>query len=773
MAGNRKVFEEAMRDGANAAWDGNWDQAIAAYQRALKEFPNDVGALSNLGLAYAGIGRLETALEAYQQACSLTPDDPVLLERVGKTLEQLGRGQESAEAYMASAGHYLSQQQAVHLALKRWQDAVRACPDCLQAHVKLLQHYQTQGQVREAVEECLALARIYSARGQNDYAIQVCQHALKLSPRNRAVLAALDQLRYGEPVAVQPETGVAGEALEPLATIEETAAVLTLEFPSAPEAAPAEERGSPVEITRQKALSDLAESVFEEEEEVVAGTAAEAPTLSKVEIDALIGRGIDFQTRGGIDEAIDAYEKVIQAGVDQLAVYFSLGLLYQEKLRFDEAIAQFEQAVSHPEYKLGSHFALGECYRARGRIDEALEHFVEVLKLVDLATVRREQADDLIQLYESLADSFIAKGERDQALEFTNSLVEFLSEKGWEDKVVQARGRLDALAQEGPILSLAEMLTVPGSEEILESIALSQEYAKRGMHYAALEECYHTLDLAPNYLPIHRQLAQVFLEMGKAEDAVAKLIAVADTYRARGDVRRAAATYNRALKLTPMDTVVRAKLIDLLISHGEIDEALEHYLILADSYYHLAQMDQARDVYQEALRLAPRGDPNRRWEVRILHKIGDIDIQRVDWRRAIGVYERIRKLAPDDERARLTLMELHYRFNRPEMAFAELDGLLNIYRESGRTQRVFTILEDAVHERPDDIALLTRLAQAHLDAGHAKEALEYLDKLGDRQLDAGRYEDAKATIRAIIALNPPNVAAYRQLLDQLNDRGSG
>ena len=45
---------------------------------------------------------------------------------------------------------------------------------------------------------------------------------------------------------------------------------------------------------------------------------------------------------------------------------------------------------------------LGECHRARGRIDRAVEHFITVLKIVDLQTVRHEQADRLIQLYENL-----------------------------------------------------------------------------------------------------------------------------------------------------------------------------------------------------------------------------------------------------------------------------------------------------------------------------------------------------------------------------------
>ncbi|MCX7680358.1 MAG: tetratricopeptide repeat protein [Anaerolineae bacterium] len=769
MAGNRRVFEEAMRAGADAAWDKNWRQAIAAYQRALAEFPNDVGALTGLGLAYASAGQWEAALGAYQRASERTPDDPKLYERIGEILEKLDRKQEAAQAYLASAERYLRQQRASHLALERWHDAARVWPKSLQAHTRLLQYYQSQGQVREAVAECLTLARLYSEQGRHDYATQVCEHALKLDPHDHEVLAMLDRLRYGEPLVEAgeeqppPPSPEEQEALALLAALERplTGAELELEFVEEVEPQP-RERGTPVDITRQKALTDLAESFFEEEI-----AAPPRPGLTKAEIDALIGKAIDFQTRGRIEEAIAAYEKVLQAGDERPAVNFNLGLLYQEKLRFDDAIAQFERAVAHPEYTLGAHFALGECYRAKGRIDEALEHFIEVLKIVDLATVQRHQADDLIQLYESLADSYLAKGERDQAIEFTNALVKLLSDKGWEDKVIQARQRLDALAQEGPALSLAELLVVPGSERILESVSLAQEYSKRGMYYAALEECYYSLEHNPNYLPIHQQIAQVLAAMGKIEEAVAKLVVIGDTHRVRGNIRAAIAVYQHALRLAPMDTAVRAKLIALLISHGEIDQALEHYMILAESYYNLAQIDQARDTYQEALRLAPRGSRDKRWEVRILHKIADIDVQRVDWKRAIEAYERIRDLAPDDERARLTLMDLYYRLNRPTRAIAELDSLLKLYRESGKTQRIFTILEDAVRERPDDIPLRARLAQAHLNAGNIEQALVHLDKLGDLQLEAGRVEEAKATIRVIIALNPPNVAEYRQLLKQL------
>jgi tetratricopeptide (TPR) repeat protein len=763
MARNRKVFEEAMQAAANAAWEQNWDEAVTEYERALAEFDKNAAALTGLGQAHYGKGELDAALAAYQKASELTPNDPVLLERIGQTREQLGQGKKAADAYVTSASQYLSQQQAHDLAFARWKDAIRACPDCIPAHAKLLEYYQKQGQISEAVAECLALVHIYQNLGQIDYATKISQHALRLAPHDTGVLRTLDNLRFSEQAVA--EADAAEKSPDPLDIFSGTVSV---DF----ETETVESRGSPAAIARQKALTDLAESFFEDDDSVTIAAAppvgAETRQLSKAEIDGLLGRAIDLQTRGEIDAAIDAYEQVVAAGAEQPAVHFNLGLLYQEKLRFDAAISQFEQSISHSDYTLGSHFALGECHRAKGRIDEALEHFIEVLKIVDLATVERVQADDLIQLYEHLADGYVAKGDRNQALEFTNSLVTFLSEQGWEDKVVHARQRLDVLAEQGPTLSLAEMLATSGSEGILESVSLAQEYAKRGMYYAALEECYGSLGQAPTYLPTHRQLGQVLLAMGKVEEAVAKFVAIANTYLARGNVGQAVGMYNRALKLAPMNTTVRSKLIDILVSHGKIEEALEHYLILAESYYNLAQMDRAREIYQEALKLAPRGAPSQRWTVRILHKVGDIDMQRVDWKRAVGVYEQIRKAAPDDERARLTLMELYQRLGRPDLSITELDDLIKTYRERGKTERIFTILEDAVDERPDDIPLRTRLAQVHLDAGNVDQALLHLDKLGDLQMNAGRTDDAKATIRAIIALNPPNVEAYRQLLAQID-----
>jgi tetratricopeptide (TPR) repeat protein len=740
VAKNRKIYEEAVRAGANYAWERQWDQAVAAYQQALAEFPEDGAALAGIGLAFSEAGRTEDALSAYQRAARFDTENPALLERVAHILEQLGRAEEAADAFIEAADRYM-RRQAPTLALERWQDAVRAHPGCVTAHARLLQTYLAQKDTQKALAQYLALAEVYRVDGRTDQAMELLQYALRMAPRNPEVLAMMDRLRFGD---AAPDDVVETGPLDP--------SLVDLQ-------------GSPVELTRQKALTDLAEAVFSETPPQT-GPLIMRP-LSKSEVDTLISKALDSQTRGDIEDAIASYERVLQAGVIKPAVNFNLGLLYQQQLRFDEAVTQFQQSIGDPTYRLGSHFALGECYRARGRIDEALTHFIEVLKIVDLATVQREQVDDLIQLYEELARTYAAKGEREQAVEFLNSLIGFLGAKGWEDKVTHTRDLLNAVTREGPILSLAEMLSTRDAERILQSLGLAQEYLRREMQDAALDELDHAILLAPNYLPTHRQMGELLLRMGKVDHAVSKFLTLADLYQVRGNPSQAMAMYERALNVAPMDVAVREKLIDLLISHGEIDRALEQYLVLADTYYQMAQFDRAREKYNKALRLAPRGSPERRWGVRILHRIADIDVQRADWRRAVSTYEEIRNLAPDDERSRLTLMDLYERFGQPARSIMELDALLKALRDSGKKQKIIPVLHEIVQERPAEIPIRTRLAQAYLDARDVQGALEQLDVLGELQLQAGRTQDAIRTVQTILRLNPADAVSYQQLLQQL------
>jgi hypothetical protein len=49
LAGDKKAYEKAINAGLNFAWEGKWEQALEAYQRALDEMPDDPAVHSHLG----------------------------------------------------------------------------------------------------------------------------------------------------------------------------------------------------------------------------------------------------------------------------------------------------------------------------------------------------------------------------------------------------------------------------------------------------------------------------------------------------------------------------------------------------------------------------------------------------------------------------------------------------------------------------------------------------------------------------------------------------
>jgi tetratricopeptide (TPR) repeat protein len=749
LAGDRKVYKKAISDGLNLAWEGKWTEALAAYHTALTEMPDDPTVHNHLGLAYLELDRLDEALEAYRFAHRLAPDDPAPLARMAEIHDRAGHRHAAADAFTTLAG--------IHQRQRAWTEAIRALqratqvdPDNVKARATLAELYMDLGQTHRAISESLGLARALQRQGKVDEAMEQCRRVLDMDSGNAEARALAESLQLGSP-------------FEP-AQVAHTAT---------------DEGVSPADMARDKALEELAGIPFEDapvgpapeladfEPGAAPAAVVTKPALSRPQIDALIAQAIDFQTRGLVDEAIACYRKVIDAGVDRPAARFNLGLLYQQRLRFEPAIAEFRIAVNHQQYALGSHFALGECYKALGQIDEALEHFVQVLKIVDLGTVEREQADDLIDLYDALADSYVAKGDRDKALEFTNSLVEFLSSKGWEDKARAARQRIDGLAEDGVIMSLAEVLAVPSADSILSSVSLSQEYMKRGALGAATEICYQAIESTPTYLPLHLRLAEIFVQDGRVDDAVAKYQAVADLYLVREEARQAIGVYKRILRLMPMDVVVRSRLIDLLISSGEIDQALDQYMALADGYYQLAQVDKALEKYTEALRLVRRASDEKRWQLRLLRKMTDVQIRRGRWQEAAGLYQQIVKLVPDDERARLQLIDLNFKLGRAKQADEQVVAMLQVFRAQGEQERALALLQEAIRLQPQQMSLRARVARAYIDAGMREEAIRELDALGELQLDAGLREQAIATVRFIISLQPQNIETYQQLLAEI------
>lgn len=743
MAKNRSRFEEALRNGHTYIWDQRWEDAIAEFQTAVEEAPNEPAPYAGLGTAYKELQKLRESLENYKLAARYSQGDIIYLRQVAEVQEKLNDFSEAGKTYMAIGEVELSRKR-LNEAMDNWHRAVGLEPNLLRAHQRLASVYKRQNSTHSAIREYLAIARILQTEGEKEKAMQACEMALEMDPRNKDVLTAIEMVRKGKPIFGEPKDAE-GKGQRMVSAFQR----------AGQETAKTSDAVTPVQDARRIAQEQLAEKLFDDSGD------------TDFKVVAFISQALDAQTRGMTNEAIGFYEQALAAGMTSTAVHFNLGLLYQDKLRFEDAIREFEQSVRDPDFRLASHFSLGESYRARGRVDKAIEHFITVLKIVDLTTVQHDQADRLIELYENLANSLITKGERDQATGFANALVEFLSHKGWEDKAKEARGRLDSISN-SDMMILGDVLTA-GSEHVLESLFLCKEYVRRGMYDSAIEETYRAIQLSPDYLPAHLQLGEALALQGRREAASLKFSTVADTYKVRGDMSGAILAYERVVEFSPLDPNARARLIELQKQHGQIDKAIEQYLGMGEAYYQLAQTDKAREAYAEGLKLAPRASKPS-FKIELLRQIADIDMQRLDWRRAYTAIKELRELDPTDERTAITLVDLYYKLGQGATALRELDMYLVQLVREGRGTKVIGILEDMTKRRPSDAGLADRLYRLYGQQKRLDDAIDLLDKLGEAQLEADDLEGAVKTIERILKLNPPNVKSYQELFQQLQKK---
>lgn len=356
MPNNEALYKEALKKGIRANLAEEWDEAIAAYRAALTEFSHSPMALAGLGEACFGKKEYAKALDCYKLAARHSQGEINYLKRVADLQERLGQLTEAGRTYMA-IGEVLLRQRKLDEAIGNWQRAVRLESNLLGAHQRLAMVFQRQGNVKEAVREYLAIARILQMQGEKTKALQMCRAALRLDPGNSDVLTAVDLIQQGaaafqddEP-ELEPAPAEQPAAASITDTVRQMATVLEAEKQGWQSAKAPPVSDDPVSQAHKLAQEQLAEEIFREEEDENLLYGEDASALSKLERDALIGQAMDYLHRGMKNEAISCYEKVLKGGLRLPALFFTLGLLYKEQQRVKEARRILSMAGRDTAYK--------------------------------------------------------------------------------------------------------------------------------------------------------------------------------------------------------------------------------------------------------------------------------------------------------------------------------------------------------------------------------------------------------------------------------------
>ncbi len=755
MSENQDVYHEQMFIGDEAAWNQDWTQAANAYGRALQESPNDPTAHLSLGFALLRLDRLNEALRVYNRAHQLTPDDPIPLEKSADVLQKMGRLKDAAQQYANVADVFLKQRD-IDKAISSWEKATELTPGLVLLHSKLAKAYVRIGDRRRALYQYLMLAFNFSRSGDYDQAIKASQRALQINRRSTEALNALQAAKAGGEVkAPTPVQGTQSSSAAKTNNIDWSQIVeIGTEESTVTVAQEAADPLGPMGAAMSDALSQLAEYIMMSGGFDVGG------------VEAL--QAMEFQRQGLHSEAINAYQRA-SGSLQHAALNMNLGALLLLSEQPAEAINPLRDAYQDDSLRAGALHALGQVHFRQGKYQTAATHLSQAAYMSESDyTTDVHEIEQVHQLYPALQDAIKQRKESDDLLQAVcRRFVGLLSGNEWTRRLHDVGYQLAEVNRESGGEGMLEWLAQPIDDDVPESIAKIDRYIRQQLYTLALDEAQYAIEKAPSYLPIHVRMAEVMMLEGRVRQAINKYNTVAKTYRVRGENGRAASILIEVLETAPLDVDVRRNLISLLEGEERLDEALDQYIELASTYRKLGNLEASRNTFIEADGLMGRVQLPTNKLINVKHQMADIDMLRLDVRRAQRVYEEIIALDPADEKARKNLVDINLQIGNQIEGIKQLDELLRGYAKRKQVKNILNVLQDLVRSYPDDSGLRSRLAAIFRQLGRRDEAIEQMDKLADLQLEAGLADDACDTIRQIIRLTPPNADKYEQLLSQL------
>jgi tetratricopeptide (TPR) repeat protein len=771
MSGDQQKYQEAMNQGHSAAWDQEWETACSYYRTALSEFPENVIALTSLALALFELQKYPEALDYYLRAARISPNDPIPMQKVAEIQERLGNLGKAAKAYMDVAELY-AHIKDVEKAILSWSHVVALNPEHMAAHTRLALVYERLGRMPQAMIEYISIASLLQSQGNIQKAIQTINHALEVVPNSKEANLALGLLQNGKPL---PRPNRPQSVTGPLIMSQLRQAEITK----------TEEedhtRLDPIQDAKQIALTMLADLLFEQEgalrpqaRQGVTMPAKgedgnEQPQYNQSKIVLHLSQAIDMQSHGQEKAAALELEQAMHAGLDNSAAYFILGFMQSKTEQMESAIVNIKKAVQHEIFGLGARLLLALTLYKMDLIKDASVEYLEALRIADSESVSADQAEILKQLYEPLIESYAQQSDTKLQKRLCENISKMLIRTDWRMQIQNARQQLPVQAEGAAPVPLAEMLTEATSGQLVESLAKVNQLARSNKLLSAMEEAYYALKFAPTYLPLHMCIGDLLLQENRVPDAVLKYSIVAKNYSVRGEVNRAISLYRRVCELNPADMEARNNLIDLMSERGNAQETIQEYTKLAETYYNLADLAMARKTYTRAFRFAQTSNIDRSSKVKLMHRMADIDMQSLDWRNAIRIFEQIRTMDPEDGKARDMLFDINIRSGQVNQAMSELDNYLNHLISVHRTTEALEYINSKISENQTQPALYRRLAEMYRLLGRSEDAISQLDIAKDIYLQAGNRKAAIESLMTILALNPANVKIYQRMLIDLQE----
>ena len=211
-----------------------------------------------------------------------------------------------------------------------------------------------------------------------------------------------------------------------------------------------------------------------------------------------------------------------------------------------------------------------------------------------------------------------------------------------------------------------------------------------------------------------------------------KHLNAAQKYLQQGKMPQAILEYQQILKNEPKDQVTLMTLGDLFVRQGETFQALEYFERLAKIFLNDGFTTKAIAIYKKVAKLAPE-------ESRPLERLAELYVQQ-------GVLSEARPLY-------LQLAEMQLK--------------------AGRQPQAAVLLRKLLEAEPENLRVQVRLAELHLSMGQQKEAIEAFHGAMQKIMEQGDHAEAIRLADRILQLDPSHQPTFKLKIKALTASGKG
>ena len=375
------------------------------------------------------------------------------------------------------------------------------------------------------------------------------------------------------------------------------------------------------------------------------------------------------------------------------------------------------------------------------------------------------------------AEKSLAKGKVDSAL------------KDYQKVLEEAPGDVNVLNKVGDLLTRLNR----NEEAIPYFTKIAEHFARDGFFLRGIAIYKKINRLDPSRLDVYERLAELYAKQGLTTEAKSQYQVLAD-YHAKNDNPVAAiGIYQKMVQTDPQNIQLHVKLADLYTQGRRKVDALKEYGVVAVLLRERGAVDEAIQVYEKALQMAPDHAEILRSFVPMLLTSGRVKDARTILKRALESTPRsvplfllsaeaaladgdmadcqewlgkAQSIDPAGAEVLAVALKVQAAGGTTTLTFEAAAVLADQAMRRGEAKKALAILSPLAEANPNREDILQRVVQVAEAAGDTPSVIRWKSALVDLHKVQGRIGDAATGLRSLMQLAPDS-AEFRTRLAQL------